>query len=316
MVLLRPDAAKVNFRFLRYWLNSPIMARHIHGQRDGSVAERLNLPTIRGLPVAVPPLDEQRAIAHILGTLEDKIELNRRMNETLETMVRTLFKSWFVDFTPVRAKAEGRDTGLPMPLADLFPNSFMDSDLGEIPKGWEVCQLQNAFEIVDGKTLPATTRNEHGQYCAYGANGIVSHVNDVWVNSPCIILGKIGTCGALHRTESPCWVTNNAFAVRPGRARSLEFAWHTLRSIDFSQFIGGSANPYMPLKNFGHYQIILGAESVLDEFEMATGKFRRRQVAANSETLTLAALRDTLVTKLVIGNIRVKDAERIIGGQV
>ncbi len=88
------------------------------------------------LDLDVPPLYEQRAIAHILGTLDDKIELNRRMNETLEAMARALFKSWFVDFDPVRAKAEGRDPGLPKPLADLFPDSFEDSELKEIPKGW------------------------------------------------------------------------------------------------------------------------------------------------------------------------------------
>ncbi len=86
----------------------------------------------------LPPLAEQRAIAHILGTLDDKIELNRRMNETLEAMARALFKSWFVDFDPVRAKAEGRDPGLPKPLADLFPDRLVDSELGEIPEGWEV----------------------------------------------------------------------------------------------------------------------------------------------------------------------------------
>ena len=92
-----------------------------------------------GIPFAslVPP-PEQRAIAHILGTLDDKIELNRRMNETLEAMARALFKSWFVDFDPVRAKAEGRDPGLPKYLADLFPDSFEDSELGEIPKGWRM----------------------------------------------------------------------------------------------------------------------------------------------------------------------------------
>ena len=88
-----------------------------------------------------PPLAEQRAIAHILGTLDDKIELNRRMNETLEAMARALFKSWFVDFDPVRAKAEGRDPGLPQPLADLFPDSFEDSELGEIPKGWRAASV-------------------------------------------------------------------------------------------------------------------------------------------------------------------------------
>ena len=95
MVLLRPDPSMFDRRFLRYWLNSPVMASHIHGFRDGTVAERLNLPTIRSFPVARPPLPEQRAIAHILGTLDDKIELNRRMNETLEAMARALFKCWF-----------------------------------------------------------------------------------------------------------------------------------------------------------------------------------------------------------------------------
>ena len=105
MVLLRPNSQTVNFRYLRFWLNSPMMESHIHGFRDGSVAERLNLPTIRTLPVLLPPLPEQRAIAHILGALDDKIELNRRMNETLEEMARALFKSWFIDFDPVHAKA-------------------------------------------------------------------------------------------------------------------------------------------------------------------------------------------------------------------
>ena len=105
---------------------------------------RVNIHTLNAVTsfelqaLRIPPLPEQRAIAHILGTLDDKIELNRRMNETLEAMARALFKSWFVDFDPVRAKAEGRDPGLPQPLADLFPDRFEDSELGEIPEGWEV----------------------------------------------------------------------------------------------------------------------------------------------------------------------------------
>src|SRR5690606_646616 len=94
----------------------------------------------------LPSLDEQRAIAHILGTLDDKIELNRRMSETLEAMARALFKSWFVDFDPVRAKAEGRAPRLPKPLADPFPARLVDSELGEIPEGWEVGTLGDVAE--------------------------------------------------------------------------------------------------------------------------------------------------------------------------
>ena len=104
--------------------------------------------------IPLPPRREQRAIAHILGTLDDKIELNRRMNETLEAMARALFKSWFVDFDPVRAKAEGRDPGLPKPLADLFPDRLVDSELGEIPEGWEVRCFGDVVEQVRDQENP------------------------------------------------------------------------------------------------------------------------------------------------------------------
>ena len=107
----------------------------------------------RHLRVVLPSLPVQRAIAHILGTLDDKIELNRRMNATLEEMARALFKSWFVDFDPVRAKMEGRDTGLPREIADLFPDAFEESAVGEVPMGWKVEPLwTTAAEVIYGGT--------------------------------------------------------------------------------------------------------------------------------------------------------------------
>src|SRR5208282_1982445 len=109
------------------------MARHIHGYRDGTVAERLNMPTIRALPVAVPPIAEQRAIASVLGALDDKIELNRRMNETLEATARAIFKDWFVDFGPTRAKQEGRAPYLAPDIWPLFPDRLDDEGK---PEGW------------------------------------------------------------------------------------------------------------------------------------------------------------------------------------
>jgi type I restriction enzyme, S subunit len=150
MVLLRPDPTVAESRYLLYWLNSRIMALHVLGLRDGSVAERLNLPTIRRLPIGLPPLAEQRAIAHILGTLDDKIELNRRMNETLEAMARALFESWFVDFEPVHAKAEGRKSGLIPPIENLFPDSLEDSEIGEIPRGWKVQRIGDLLTLDKG----------------------------------------------------------------------------------------------------------------------------------------------------------------------
>ena len=119
---------------------------------SGSAQPSLNRNFINPVEVRIPPLAEQKAIAHILGTLDDKIELNRKTNETLEAMAKALFKSWFVDFDPVRAKAEGRPTGLPAEISDLFPDSFEDSELGEIPSGWQCCPFTQLVGVISGGT--------------------------------------------------------------------------------------------------------------------------------------------------------------------
>src|SRR5665647_2072180 len=121
---------------------------------------RLNTDSLKKLKVDLPPLSEQRRIAHILGTLDDKIELNRRMNATLEEMARALFKSWFVDFDPVRAKAESRDPGLPAHLADLFPDRLVDSELGEIPEGWRQGLLSELVVDLRDSVSPLLTPGE------------------------------------------------------------------------------------------------------------------------------------------------------------
>src|SRR5207302_8604487 len=115
-----------------------------------------------GFRLPIAPISDQRAIAHILGTRDDKIELNRRTSETLEAMARALFKSWFVDFDPVRAKAEGRDPGLPKQLADLFPDSFEDSELGEIPKGWRVLALAECVDAARGLSYKGSGLSDSG----------------------------------------------------------------------------------------------------------------------------------------------------------
>ena len=301
-------------RFLFYLLGT----LGLNNWRAGSGQPLLNQDILSRIPAAVPEPVEQRAIAHILGTLDDKIELNRKQNETLEAMARALFKAWFVDFEPVRAKIEGRWQrgqtlpGLPAHLYDLFPDSFEDSELGEIPKGWACVEFKDAVEIADGRTLPPERRNKRGPFEVFGANGVIGCTSVPSIDSRCIILGKIGTCGSLHRSARPCWVTSNAFVIRAGRSVSLEFAWWLLLRIDFSQFVGGSANPYMPLKNFGHYKVLLPDTRLLHAFEVRAGACRERMDAIDDESRTLAALRDALLPKLISGELRVKDAERFL----
>jgi type I restriction enzyme S subunit len=178
---LRPDPSQVLPEFIVAYFKT------LEGQHKLLAnTSQVGVPSIaqpvtylRTIEIPLPPLPEQRAIAHILGTLDDKIELNRRMSETLEAMARALFKSWFVDFEPVRAKMEGRWRrgeslpGLPAHLYDLFPDRLVDSELGAIPEGWQTKAMREAFEIVDGRALPAEFRADDAPFMASGATGLL-----------------------------------------------------------------------------------------------------------------------------------------------
>lgn len=160
-ILLRLNTNDVDPTYLSFWLSSDSTVSWLKAHAVGAVMPNLNESVLRQLPVLLPLPDEQRAIASVLGSLDDKIELNRRMNETLEAMARAIFKSWFVDFDPVRAKMEGRKpVGMDAETAALFPDSFQDSPLGKIPKGWKAGKLGDIIDIHGGGT-PKTTVAEY-----------------------------------------------------------------------------------------------------------------------------------------------------------
>jgi len=157
------DRSKLNPDYLKWYFDSnQFQLLFSTWAGAGSTRAYLGITAQRDLPVLLPSIERQNAIAHILGTLDDKIELNRKTNETLEAMAKALFKSWFVDFDPVRAKAEGRPTGLPAEINDLFPDSFEDSELGEILSGWKVGCLSDCCEITMGQSPPGDTYNDEG----------------------------------------------------------------------------------------------------------------------------------------------------------
>ena len=163
-------------QFLYYVLSSAEQQAYFRQNAIQTGVPHTNLRILRSTPIPVPPLTEQRAIAHILGTLDDKIELNRRMNATLEAMARALFRSWFVDFDPVRAKMEGRDTGLPKDIADLFPDRLVDSELGEIPGGWQLKSLDSVACFQNGLALQKFPRPAGGLGAGRDTGGMATEV--------------------------------------------------------------------------------------------------------------------------------------------
>ena len=156
VIRVRLNQTKANPLFFYYYFQSHEGRSTIQSiVEQGAGASGIRGTDLARIDVAWRPIEVQRTVAQILGTLDDKIELNRRMNETLEAMARTLFKSWFVDFDPVRSKMANRDSGLPPYLADLFPDKLVDSELGEIPESWEVSEIGNEVDAVGGAT-PST----------------------------------------------------------------------------------------------------------------------------------------------------------------
>ncbi len=293
------------------------VVRHAHG----ATMPNLNTEILSALPFVVPPLNEQRAIAHILGTLDDKIELNRRMNETLEAMARALFKSWFVDFDPVRAKAEGRDPSLPEPIAGLFPDRFEDSELGEIPAGWTVGTLADVAEHrrrgVQPSEIEASTPYialEHMPRRSIAlsewgaADGLES--NKFEFNRGEILFGKLrpyfhkvgvapvnGVCSTDIVVVAPQAVKWFGFVL--GHVSSDAFVEHTN---------AGSTGTKMPRTSWAEmtrYSVVIPPKSVAEAFTARIRSAVERIIASIHESRALAALRDALLPKLISGELRV-----------
>ena len=301
-------------RFLAYYLRSDAFWTFIRGVLgDKSAQPNASASTMTKAPLRAPKdKDEQRAIAHILGTLDDKIELNRRMSETLEAMARALFKSWFVDFDPVRAKAEGRDPGLPKPLADLFPARLVDSELGEIPEGWEVVPFEALASIRGGKQLPTEDCMPSGSFPVFGANGVMGFTDQATHDGFVIAFGRVGAyCGSVHWTYGGAWINNNASSVVP--ARWPEYVLQVMLEADFEGLRRGSAQPFIPNSSLAGIPVVRPPDSVLDAFSSLAAPLRLREQACQGESRALAALRDTLLPKLISGELRVEDAEKFIG---
>ncbi len=261
----------------------------------------------------------QCAIAHILGTLDHKIELNRRMNETLEAMARAIFKSWFVDFDPVRAKAEGRNPGLPKPIAHLFPDSFEDSELGEIPKGWRVGTLGEVIEIHDSKRIPLSSRDREqrrGPYRYYGAAGVIDYVDDFLFDDVYVLVGEDGSVvtdagnPVVQYVWGKFWVNNHAHVLKGVGGVSDEQLFLLLKQVYVVPFATGAVQPKLSQTNMKAIPLLLSTAPLTEAFGRTAEPLFAAIRALHDENLVLAELRDTLLPKLLSGEIRVADGDK------
>ena len=312
--------------FLSYLLRT----LRLNARRTGSGQPLLNQTILSEIPVVVPHPREQGAIAHVLGTLDDKIELNRRMNETLEGMARALFKSWFVDFDPVRAKMEGRDTSLPRDIADLFPDRMVDSEMGEVPEAWQPGTL-NDLARLNPESWSSRNTPDCIRYVDL-ANTKWGFINDIqeftWEDAPSRgrrILRRgdtiVGTVrprnGSFALIDRDGLTGSTAFAVlRPTTPTERELVWCAATSRNaierLAHLADGGAYPAVRPRAILDTAVALPTARIRLVFSSLAAPLVNRMGATQRESRTLAALRDTLLPKLISGEIRVPDTAALL----
>lgn len=328
---------QLNNRYLAYYVNTAASG-HVAAHLVGAVQQHFNVGSARTLRLNLPPLAEQKAIVSVLGALDDKIELNRRMNETLEGLARAIFQSWFVDFDPVRAKRDGiAPPGLTPEIAAFFPDSFEDSDLGPIPRNWTIRRLEDLTTHIGSGATPrggSSVYVDHGvalvrsqnvydnefrwdglarmtPEAAKALDGVTLEANDILFN----ITGAsiLRTC-VVDTAALPARVNQHVARIRAKPFVSARFLHlHLVRQEMKEHLMGFNAGATREAVTKGHLQairLITPPDNLFRAFDAFTAPMYSQKQTNLDQTKSLAALRDALLPKLLSGELRVAEAER------
>jgi len=332
-----PLEEKVDPRFFYYALSQFDFSRIA----QGTALPYLTITSLSGLSLEVPAIPEQRAIAHILGTLDDKIELNRRTNETLEAIARAIFKSWFVDFDPVRAKASNeppesicRRLGLTPDLLALFPDRLVDSDLGKIPAGWEVGSILDQTKLLSGGT-PKTSREEYWSgpipwasakdisQCGQAflvttertitERGLEESATQLIPAYATVVVARGATTGRMAMLGREMAMNQTCYALET--KTDTPFALHCRLHHEIDDLVHaahGSVFDTITTNTFAASRIVLAPQPALKVFDAVAAPLFYRILVGMEESCTLSITRDTLLPKLLSGELHVPDAASVV----
>jgi type I restriction enzyme, S subunit len=328
------DRSLLDARFASYQLSSwqyQVLFISIATSSGGqaNISPRQILET----PFKYPSLPEQKAIAHVLGALDDRIELNRRINETLESMAQVLFKSWFVDFDPVidnalaggkeipaelsekaQARAALGDKRQPLPeeIRALFPDEFTFSDeLGWIPTGWEVGCLEDMVTLQRGFDLPKTKRTK-GKFPLIAASGQDGTHNEAKVAGPGVVTGRSGKLGIVNFVQENFWPLNTTLWVKKYKISTPYHAYQLLSTLELERYNSGSAVPTLNRNHVHGMRLLVPPMLIIREFSLHSESMFDKINENQSQGKILAKLRDTLLPKLLSGELRIPDAEKMV----
>ena len=308
-VLLRPDPKKVDGRFLLFALQSPYLQHQIGwNEGTGSTVSNLRIPVLEALRVPTPPLPDQLESAETLGALDDRIALLRETNATLEAIAQALFKSWFVDFDPVRAKRQGLvPAGMDKATAALFPDCFEESALGLVPKGWPIKTLQDLLVLQRGFDLPA---QDHipGDFPIIAASGPSGTHAKAMAKGPGVVTGRSGVLGRVYLELDDHWPLNTTLWVKEFRGATACYAYEVLKLLDFKAFNAGSAVPTLNRNHIHGLPYLIPPLACVEAYEVLATRLHQRARLNAKQAQTLATLRDTLLPRLISGQLRLPEA--------
>lgn len=306
VITLRGKEGFLDNDYLLYLMLSEAIQEQLKARSTGTTVLGIKQSELRKISVKVPPLDIQRSAASTLKALDDRIALLRETNATLEAMAQALFKSWFVDFDPVHANAGTRAATLPAELQALFPSTFTDTPQGLVPEGWELGQLEDFLVLQRGFDLPSAERID-GNFPIIAASGPSGMHHVAMVKGPGVVTGRSGVLGKVFITLEDYWPLNTTLWVKQFRRATPCFAFELLRRLDFSSFNAGSAVPTLNRNHIHGLPYVLPPENIVQRFEEVAMDLQKRQAANNRQAQTLANLRDTLLPRLISGQLRLPD---------
>ena len=337
LITLRGKPDVLNNTYLKFAMQAAFVQNQLKARSTGTTVLGISQRELREVKIPLPPLSEQRRIAHILGTLDQKIELNRQMNETLEAMARAIFKSWFVDFDPVKAKMEGhKPPYTDTETAALFPSAFQESALGKIPMGWSVRTLGDLShqpqygytasakdEIVGPKFLRITDINKQAwvdwssvPYCEITDKDIDKY--RLYKGDVLIARMADPGHGVVIEENRDAVFASYLIRFRPILDRYAHFLQYWLRSDSYWELVKGreigTTRASLNAKTLSGFPLVIPPLDIVEIFSSQVSSLRDRVVANTSETETLTQIRDTLLPKLLSGEIRVNDAAEILEG--
>ncbi|PSF31075.1 restriction endonuclease subunit S [Aphanothece hegewaldii CCALA 016] len=334
IITLRGKPTLLDNTYLKFLMQSDFIQNQLYSRASGTTVLGIKQSELRQINLIIPPLSEQKAIAHILGTLDDKIELNQQMNQTLEAMARAIFKSWFVDFDPVRAKMEGRQpVGMDAATAELFPDSFEESALGLIPKGWKIEKLGNLAknfsksfdflkkdqvifintgDVLSGKFLHNNLISKEG---LPGQAKKSIDKNDILFNE----IRPANQRYAFVDFDARDYVVSTKFMIiralediEPRLLYRILILKNTLTEFQIVAESRSGTFPQITFESISYFPIILTPKVVQKAFLTMIKSFEKQIWQNENQNYALTTIRDTLLPKLMSGEIRVKEAEKLL----